>query len=86
MSLDILIRLLQFALDSGNALLVVVGLLCLPLSELMWRAPDTAMRYFFASTLTLLPEEKRKRFQDAFRSLEAGTGKEKRDDSDEASQ
>lgn len=86
MSLDDFIRLLQFAVDSGNALLVAVELFYLLLAVLMWRAPDTAMRYFFASTLTLLPARMRKRFQDAFRSLEPGTGKEKRDGSDEASQ
>lgn len=86
MSLDVFIHLLQFAVDSGNALLMAVTVSCLPLSVLMWRAPDTAMRYFFASTLSVLPARMRKRFQDTFRSLEPGTEKEKRDGSDEASQ
>lgn len=84
--MDYLVALLELVLSKENAWLGVAGLLCLPLCALMWRAPETAMRYFFASTLTLLSEQARKRFQDTFRSLEAGPEKEKRDDADQASQ
>lgn len=87
MSLDIPIRLLQLVLESGNALLMVAVVLMMPVLVLLWRAPELALRYFFASTLTMLLTSKaRERFQDTFRSLEADREKGIRNDSETPSQ